>query len=100
MADDPQLTESRSDPAPLPADSDASSVLSTELRREVARLEAELDRRAQEISDLHALLRRTVPAAADAAPASRRNVGVMLTVLLGAPAVIIVLVVLLALAKR
>ncbi len=99
MADDPQLTESISDPAPPPADGAASSVLLAELRREVARLEVELDRRAQEIADLHALLRRTIPVAG-ASPASRRNVGVMLTVLLVAPAVMIVLVVLLALVRK
>ena len=83
----------------MPAGSEGIAGLLTELRREVTRLEGELDRRAQEIADLHALLRRTVPVAG-AAPASRRNIGVMLTVLLAAPAVIIVLVVLLAAVKR
>ncbi|MEK7214597.1 MAG: hypothetical protein AAB289_03275 [Chloroflexota bacterium] len=99
MATLPEVTESPSEPPSMPAGSEGIAGLLTELRREVTRLEGELDRRAQEIADLHALLRRTVPVAG-AAPASRRNIGVMLTVLLAAPAVIIVLVVLLAAVKR
>ncbi|MSQ26715.1 MAG: hypothetical protein EXR51_01050 [Dehalococcoidia bacterium] len=95
----PEVPESPSEPPAIPADSEGSAGLLAELRREVTRLEAELDQRSQEIAGLHTLLRRTVPVAG-AAPASGRNIGVMLTVLLGAPAVIIVLVVLLAVVKR
>ena len=100
MSDTPDITEPAANAAPQPEPDDRSAALLAELRREVAHLEVELDRRAEEVAGLHALLRRTVAVPGGQAGASRRNVGVMLTVLLVAPAVIIVLVMLLVLARR
>jgi len=72
----------------------------TDLRRQIARLELELDRRAQEVADLHSLLRRLTVPAAEAPSVGRRNAGVMVVVMIIAPAVIVLLVVLLAVIQR